>query len=244
VASLGVEDAHASAAALRVTPRAVLFDLDGVLLDSRTAIVLCIQHGLRENGVPVPTAGELERWIGPPLIDNFARLAGPARAEACLASYRERYVHSSLLETTVVPGALEALAAVAAQVPVAVATSKPRAFAEPLCERLGLAPHLQAVAGPELDAPEEIKAVTVTRALAALGLKPGAAAPLVGDRRHDAEAAHANGIACVGVLWGIGDEAELRAAGADPIVATPGDLPAALNIEGTVPLTDVEESST
>ncbi len=51
-----VADAHASAADLRVTPRAVLFDLDGVLLDSRTAIVRCIEHGLRENGVPVPAA--------------------------------------------------------------------------------------------------------------------------------------------------------------------------------------------
>jgi phosphoglycolate phosphatase len=231
VAPLVVADAHAPAAEdPGVTPRAVLFDLDGVLLDSRTAIVRCIQHGLRENGAPVPAAAALERWIGPPLIDAFAELAGPARADACLASYRERYVHSSLLETTVVPGALDALAAVAARVPVAVATSKPRAFAEPLCERLGLAPHLYAIAGPELDAPEEIKAVTVARALAALGLDPGAAAPLVGDRRHDAEAARANGIPCVGVLWGIGDEAELRAAGADPIVAEPAALPAALNL--------------
>ena len=126
------------------------------------------------------------------------------------------------------PGAAEALAAVAAHVPVAVATTKPRAFAEPLCERLGLSPSLTAVCGPELDAPEEIKTTTVRRALEALGLAPGADAPLVGDRRHDAEAARANGIRCVGVLWGIGDEAELRAAGADPLLSDPAQLPAAL----------------
>jgi phosphoglycolate phosphatase len=211
-------------------PEAVLFDLDGVLLDSRTAIVRCIEHALRANGAPVPAAAELQRHIGPPLIDAFTELAGPDLATACLASYRRRYVHSSLEETTVAPGAREALAAVASRVPVAVATTKPRAFAEPLCERLGLAPYLRALAGPELDAPEEIKAVTVARALAALGLRPGADAPLVGDRRHDAEAAAANGLRCVGVLWGIGDEAELRAAGADPIVADPAELPAALGL--------------
>jgi phosphoglycolate phosphatase len=209
-------------------PAAVLFDLDGVLIDSRVAIVRCIEHGLRAQGVPVPPAAELERFIGPPLIDAFAELAGPDRAPACLAAYRERYVVSSLEETVVVPGAREALAAVAARVPVAVATTKPRAFAAPLCERLGLAPHLRAIAGPGLDAPDEVKAVTVARALAALGLEPGADAPLVGDRRHDAEAARANGLRCVGVLWGIGDEAELREAGADPIVSRPADLPAAL----------------
>src|SRR5215216_3595243 len=202
-------------------PDAVLFDLDGVLLDSRVAIVRCIEHALRENGAPVPPARELERHVGPPLIDAFAELAGPDRASACLTAYRERYVRSSLDETMLVPGAREALDTIAAAVPVAVATSKPRAFAEPLCERLGLAPHLRAIAGPELDAPEEVKAVTVARALAALGLEAGADAPLVGDRRHDAEAAAANGLRCVGVLWGIGDEAELRAAGASPIVSAP-----------------------
>ena len=223
-----VASADADAAARRVTPEAVLFDLDGVLLDSRVAIVRCVEHGLRAHGVPVP--GDLEWCIGPPLIDAFAQLAGPELADACLASYRERYVTSSLEETTVVPGAPEALAAVAARVPVAVATSKPRAFAEPLCERLGLARYLRAIAGPALDAPEEVKAVTVARALAALGLGRGADATLVGDRRHDVEAARANGIACVGVLWGIGDEAELRAAGADAIVASPRELPAALRV--------------
>jgi phosphoglycolate phosphatase len=211
-------------------PEAVLFDLDGVLLDSRTAIVRCIEHGLRAVGAPLPPAAQLEGYIGPPLIDAFAELAGPEHAAAALAAYRERYATSSLEETTVVQGAREALAAVAAVVPVAVATTKPRAFAEPLCERLGLAPYLQAIAGPDLDAPDELKTVTVQRALAALGLRPGADAPLVGDRRHDAEAAHANGLRCVGVLWGIGDEAELRAAGADPIVREPAQLPAALGL--------------
>ena len=211
-----------------MTPAAVLFDLDGVLIDSRVAIVRCIQHGLRENGAPVPEAAELERFIGPPLIDAFAELAGPELAGACLTAYRERYVWSSLEETTAVPGAAEALAEVASRVPVAVATTKPRAFAEPLCHRLGLSPSLRAVVGPELGHADEVKTTTVRRALEALGLGPAADAPLVGDRSHDAEAARANGIPCIGVLWGIGDEAELRAAGADPIIASPADLPAAL----------------
>jgi phosphoglycolate phosphatase len=77
-----------------------------------------------------------------------------------------------------------------------------------------------------------VKTVTIVRALAALGLEPGADALMVGDRRHDVEAAAANGLRCVGVLWGIGDEAELRAAGADPIVGAPADLPSALGLDG------------
>ncbi len=207
-----------------------LFDLDGVLIDSRVAIGRSIAHALQVSGLTVPPPAELERFIGPPLIKSFSDLAGREQAPALLALYRERYVDAALEETTAIPGARAALAAVAARVPVAVATSKPRAYAVPLCERLGLAEHLQAVFGPELDAPDESKTITVRRALTALGAEPGPGLPLVGDRSHDVVAARANGLPCVGVLWGIGSEDELRRAGADPIVAAPADLPAALGL--------------
>jgi phosphoglycolate phosphatase len=213
-----------------VTPAAVLFDLDGVLIDSRVAITRSLNHALVAVGAPERPPAELERWIGPPLLDAFAELAGPGRAHAGLDAYRARYATASLEETLLAPGMDVALAEIAAVVPTAVATSKPRAFAVPLCERLGLARHLTAIEGPGLDAPHEPKAVTVARALAALGLAPGADAVLVGDRSHDVEGARANGIRCVGVLWGIGDRAELEAAGADAIVAAPADLRAALRL--------------
>ena len=52
---------------------------------------------------------------------------------------------------------------------------------------------------------------------------------MVGDTRFDVIGAHAHGLACIGVLWGIGSEEELREAGADLLVATPQDLLAALH---------------
>jgi phosphoglycolate phosphatase len=211
-----------------VTPAAVLFDFDGVLADSRLAITRSLNHGLVAVGAEPRPPRELEHWIGPPLLHAFRALVGAERAQAGVDAYRSRYRVASLVETTLVDGVLDALAAIASRVPVAVATSKPRALALPLCEQFGLLDHLVAVEGPELDVPVEDKSVTVARALAALGLAPGADVPLIGDRRHDADAARANGIPCVGVLWGIGDEAELRAAGASPIVATPEALPGAL----------------
>jgi len=53
---------------------------------------------------------------------------------------------------------------------------------------------------------------------------------MIGDRLHDVEAAHANGLRCVGVLWGFGTEHELRAAGADPIVSAPSELADAVGL--------------
>ena len=204
---------------------AVLFDLDGVLIDSRAAITGCMNHALAAVGHPARDPAELHRYIGPPLLESFAELAGAERADACLAAYRERYATASLEETTLVPGIAAVVADLADTRLLAVATSKPAAFARPLVDHLGLAPYFGAVVGPELDATEEVKTVTVARALAAIG---DPAAPLVGDRSHDVVAALANGIECVGVLWGIGDEAELRAAGAARIVREPGGLAAAL----------------
>jgi phosphoglycolate phosphatase len=213
-----------------VTPVAVLFDLDGVLIDSRVAITNCINFGLAAVGAPTHARDALARFIGPPLIHTFTELAGPQDAPACLDAYRARYVTSSLEETLPVPGIEAALAAVAAAVPTALATSKPRVFAVPLCERLGLARHLDVIEGPALEDVAETKAQTVARALAGLGLAPGADAVMVGDRLHDVEGARANGLPCIGVLWGIGDRAELEAAGASAIVSHPRELSAALGL--------------
>jgi phosphoglycolate phosphatase len=51
---------------------------------------------------------------------------------------------------------------------------------------------------------------------------------MVGDRSFDMIAARAHGLRAVGVGWGIGSRAELEAAGAERIVASPADLPAAV----------------
>jgi phosphoglycolate phosphatase len=67
--------------------------------------------------------------------------------------------------------------------------------------------------------------VTLGRALAVFEERPAA---IVGDRHHDVEAGRAHGLYTVGVTWGIGSEAELRAAGASHIVHRPDELVALL----------------
>ena len=47
---------------------------------------------------------------------------------------------------------------------------------------------------------------------------------MIGDRRHDVEAARGNGLPAVGVLWGYGSRAELEAAGADALVESMDQL--------------------
>jgi phosphoglycolate phosphatase len=210
---------------------AVLFDLDGVLVDSRAAISGCINHALAANGLAEPAEAALHRFIGPPLALTFAELTTQAPDSAlvasCISSYRERYAEASLRETTVIPGITDALAEVGAHYRLAVATSKALAFAEPILSALELRDFFDLVAGPSLSAPNEDKAATIGAALSELD--PDRAV-MVGDRSFDIVGAHARGLPAIGVTWGIGGSDELACARADAIVDAPAELPAAIGI--------------
>ena len=205
----------------------LLFDLDGVIADSRHAITRSINHALVAHGLPAQPEAELVRYIGPPLLHAFSELlarlaADTSLAEACVAAYRERYETACLVETLPYPGMDRVVERLAARLPLAVATSKPTHFAEPILVELGLRESFRAVVGPSLDVRSEPKSDTVARALEALG-SPGSAA-IVGNRHHDVSAGRANGIGTIGVTWGFGSRSELEEAGADFLVATPEEL--------------------
>jgi phosphoglycolate phosphatase len=224
------EDARIAAELMRTASKAaILFDLDGVLVDSRAAISGCISHALEAQGLSDQQLDSLERFIGPPLTLAFAELTGhPQESDlvlACLASYRERYRDVSLRETTVFPGVPETLATLSEHYRMAVATSKPFAFAEPLLTFLDLRYRFEHLAAPDLNAHREDKQATIRSALSALETTR---AVMVGDRSFDILGAHACGIPAIGVSWGIGSAQELTIAGADTIVEAPSDLPRAV----------------
>jgi phosphoglycolate phosphatase len=204
----------------------VIFDLDGVLVDSRAVFLSCVNYAFDKLGVPRRTDAELLPYIGPPFAFGFAELLGVAPeapiVAACIDGYRERYETAMLTETTVPPGIPEALAALNGH-RLAVATSKPRSFAEPLLEAMGLRAHFDVVAGPELTARTEGKTETLGRALDELG---PTRAVMVGDRSFDILAARTHGLPSIGVTWGIGTPDELHTAGADRLIAAPAELPA------------------
>ena len=199
---------------------AILFDLDGVLVDSRVPIARSVNAALADHGLPMRPEAELYGFIGPPLHETFRQLSGRRDVDAFVASYRARYRTKMVEETLVMDGIPELLAGL--RHPAVVATSKPRPLAEPLVEALGLRDRFLAVEGPSLGADAEPKATTIGRALEAL---PAGARPvMVGDRLHDVHGAAAHGLECIGVLWGIGSRDELVGAGAVAIAETPAEL--------------------
>jgi len=212
-------------------PRTVLLDLDGTLTDNHEGITRSIVHALTALGAPVPDAAALAACIGPPLRTSFARLlatAETATVERALAHYRTRYAEVGWQENYVYAGvhaALDALAADGAR--LILCTSKPQPYAERIVARFGFEPRLAGVYGADLAGTLDHKAALMSHLIARERLDAADCA-MVGDRHHDIDAAHANGVRAVGVLWGYGSREELETAGAQAFAATPADLPGAI----------------
>ena len=205
--------------------RALLFDLDGTLTDPRPGIVGSLRYALERMQRARPPDAVLATFIGPPIRGTFAGLlesTNPELIERAVALYRERFGSIGLYENEVYPGVPEMLAAAGALGPAAfVATSKAAVYAERIVRHFGLDHHFARVYGAELAGRFEDKSELLPHVLAAEGIAPGAAV-MVGDRSVDVLAARAAGMPSIGVLWGYGSAAELTAAGADALCASPG----------------------
>lgn len=217
------------------TPTTILLDLDGTLIDPAPGILGCCRHALKALGCPVGPEEDLRWVIGPPPRASFARLlGGRGDLEEAVRIYRARYGETGLFEAAVYPGVVETLAALRARGhTLLLCTSKARPFAERIVEHFALAPWLAGVYGAELDGRLDDKGDLIAHLLEAERIKPEAAV-MVGDREHDMRAAARHGMAGIGVLWGYGDEAELRRAGATTLIAAPEELPGARGIINSV----------
>jgi phosphoglycolate phosphatase len=223
----------------------LLIDLDGTLTDPREGIVGCFRNALAAMKRPQPASADLTWIIGPPLRRSFAALlGGPADVEAALGLYRACYGSEGLFQATVYDGVREALTELQAMgVRLFLCTSKPLVYAERILKRFDLARCFEACFGAELDGRLEDKGDLIAHILADRRLEPETCA-LLGDRENDVFGALRHGIPTLGALWGFGGEAELRAAGAAELCASPGDVPAmfrrlpagAMECETSVPL--------
>jgi len=203
-----------------------LFDLDGVIADSREPFTRSVNATLLAHGLEPRPEQELHEYLGPPTHATFEAILGEEpgeRVDAIVRAYRAHYREQTMLQTPVFAGVAALVEDLARRIPLVVATSKARVFAEELLGEMGLASSFLAIVGPELESVNEPKTETVARALDALPAQ--AQAPvMIGDRRYDVIAARAHGVPTIGVLWGIGSERELREAGAAVLVASPAEL--------------------
>lgn len=187
--------------------RAVLFDLDGTLVDSAEDLRRALNAVLAERGLRSLGLAEVKGMIG----DGAAKLVerGLAATGGDLAGHGEAlrrflaiYEANAAEATRPYPGVAETLAALKARgLPLAVVTNKPAAATAAVLEALGLAPFFQAVVGGDTLLERKPHPAPLLHALAALGVSPGEAL-MVGDNHHDVKAARAAGAAAIAVTYG------------------------------------------
>ena len=203
-----------------------LFDLDGTLTDPKTGITRSVQFALERLGRPVLDADELTWMIGPPLIAGFTELLGGAEdVQEAVRFYRERYSEIGLFENEVYAGIPSLLQGLQEKgVRLFVATSKLHAYARRILDHFDLSRFFDEIYGSELDGRNADKPDLIRHVLEQERFNP-AGAVMIGDRKHDAIGAKANGLASIGVTWGYGSRQELLDAGVACLVDAPQDLP-------------------
>ena len=173
-----------------------LFDLDGTLTDPKVGITRSVQYALERLGRPVPEADALTWMIGPPLVAGFTELLGGTHdVQEAVRLYRERYSDVGLFENEVYAGIPALLRQLQGRdLRLYVATSKLNVFARRILDHFGLSSSFVEIYGSELDNRNADKSDLIRHILDRERFDP-AGAVMIGDRKHDAIGARANGIA-------------------------------------------------
>ncbi len=181
---------------------ALLFDLDGTLVDSIELLVASMEYSF-EGRERRPSVAEWLALIGTPLDAMLARWAdGPADVEQLRARYREHQLakHDAMLK--LYPGMVEAVRALHAEGhALAVVTSKLEVGARRALKFAQIEDCFTAVVGIDHTTKHKPEPEPVWYALERLGM-PRERALFVGDSTHDMLAGRAAGVRTAAVLWG------------------------------------------
>lgn len=206
--------------------RAVIFDLDGTLVDSLGDIAHLMNATLAENGLPTHAVARYQDFVGSGITVLAERATAGLDADvgALVRSFRDRYRAQPVRETRAFDGVLEMLAELHRRpLRLAVLSNKPHELTTAVvAELFGDTPFLQ-VWGHKVDYPRKPDPTSALAVAKLIDVAP-AACTFVGDTDVDMLTATNCGMRPVGVSWGFRPTRELIDAGADAIVDRPAEL--------------------
>ncbi|MCG8560962.1 MAG: phosphoglycolate phosphatase [Hyphomicrobiales bacterium] len=190
-------------------PEAVVFDLDGTLVDSAPDIAAALNTVLQGHDLPQFSLDDVTRMIGggvPKLVERALRALGRPDetdlAARLIEAFLPVYSAAATERTTVFPGVREVLERFAgAGVKMGVCTNKPEGISRQILSALDLARYIGAVVGGDSGPERKPHPAPLLSAFEALGVAP-AAGVMVGDSGADAGAARAAGVPVVLVSFG------------------------------------------
>jgi len=215
-------------------PGALVFDLDGTLIDSAADVRTALNALLVEEGRPPLSLDQVRALIGEGatvLIERaFAATgapAAPAAVRGLVDRYLDHYRAAPADHTLVYDGVTDLLSGLRAEGwRLGVCTNKPQALSELVLATLGLAPFFDAVVGGDRPRrkPDGEHVRETLRQMGAAGWP----AVYVGDSATDVAAARDAGLPIVAISWGYA-QMDPRALGADRLIDHYRDLPATLS---------------
>ncbi len=187
------------------TVDAVLFDLDGTLLDTARDLVRALHVVCDEEGRTRPDAKLASRYVSHGAV-GLVRLAFPDTDESTTERLRARLVNvyeRDLVQATVpYPGVIELLDCLQdSAIRWGIVTNKLRYLAAPIIEHFGLHRHCATLVGGDTAARNKPHPDPILFGLQEMGVAPSAAI-YVGDAHKDIVAGRAAGARTVGVTWG------------------------------------------
>lgn len=201
---------------------AILFDLDGTLLNTLDDLADAVNATLAHFGCPPRSREQVQQFVGNG-AERLLRLALPGEASdppvgEALDYFKDYYAANAQHKTCPYEGIPEALAEIGQVFPVAIVSNKPDRAVKILCSQyFGDVYAL----GESSDCPRKPAPDMVHKAMAEIGADR---CIYVGDSEVDVLTAKNAQVPCLSVLWGFRDRRELEEAGADHFCQTPADL--------------------
>lgn len=207
---------------------AVIFDLDGTLVDSLADLANATNYALERGGYPTHPLEPYKYFVGNG-VETLLRRAlpkgeNPANFAELLESMRVRYAQTWNVCTRPYPGIVAMLEALQGKnFPMAVLSNKPHDWTQEYVAHFFPAIRFTQVRGAMTGVPHKPDPQSALQTLAALGL-PAERTAFVGDSSVDMQTAANSGTFAIGVTWGFRTEAELLESGAKQLVRKPKEL--------------------
>lgn len=207
--------------------RAVIFDLDGTLLNTLDDLTYSTNAALRDFDMPERTLGEVRAFVGNGVRRLIERAVPPGTPEETVRAVYSAFVrHNDVHKcdrTQPYPGVMALLDALAERgIMAAVVSNKIEPAVVSLCDTF-FGGRLACALGDTPDRARKPAPDSTVEAMARMGVSAEACL-YVGDSDVDVMTAHNALLPCAGVTWGFRDEALLRAAGAEYICHTAQEL--------------------
>jgi phosphoglycolate phosphatase len=215
-------------------PRAVVFDLDGTLVDSAPDIQRALADGFRPLGIAPFALADVKMMIGGGAAVAIRRAAGQAgialtadQEKAVYGRFMETYAAASAEGKGLYPGAVDLLTGLGGRgLPLGLVTNKAERITHIALGALGIAGHFGAIVGARDDLPKKPDPAPLLLALERLGTAPREAV-MIGDSAADIGAAKAAGCRSIALTHGY-SRVPVTELGADLVIDSLTEVEAAL----------------